>query len=213
VKEKRQGKGRHFERLWWQFAWPRQEMRDSLATLDRYIAIGAHGKRMQVAWEDVQTLPSNAMCVFAFEDDFSMGILLSRAHDAWAWARSSTIGTGLRYTPSTAFETFPWPDSVERTQREAVAAASKALYERRSALCLEHDIGLTKLYNLMDDGGFADLRALHKTLDEAVAAAYGWPKSVAQDPKELVARLTDLNRAISLDERPYSPFRATSNSD
>jgi hypothetical protein len=75
-------------------------------------------------------------------------------------------------------------------------------------LCLEHQLGLTKLYNLMDDGAFADLAALHKTLDVAVAAAYGWPASVAQDPKELVARLTELNRQISEGEREYHPFPA-----
>ena len=91
-------------------------------------------------------------------------------------------------------------------QRAAVAAASVALYERRSALCLEHNIGLTKLYNLMDDGAFADLATLHKRLDEAVAAAYGWPRPVAQDPVELVARLTQLNRDITDGTRPYAPF-------
>jgi hypothetical protein len=67
-------------------------------------------------------------------------------------------------------------------------------------------MGLTKLYNLMDEGGFADLKSLHKSLDVAVAEAYGWPASVAQDSAELVARLTELNRQISTGERPYSPF-------
>lgn len=162
VKGLREGKGRHFERLWWQFAWPRQGMRDALAPLRRYVAIGTHGKRMSVAWADPTTLPSNAVAVFAFDDDYSMGILLSSPHESWAWARSSTIGVGLRYTTDTAFETFPWPDPVTPTQREAIAAASRALYESRSALCLEHNIGLTKLYNLMDEGGFQDLAALHK---------------------------------------------------
>ena len=135
-----------------------------------------------------------------------MGILFSRAHDACAWARSSTLKGDLRYTPTTAFMTFPWPAPVTLEQRAAVAAASVALYERRSALCLEHNIGLTKLYNLMDDGAFADLVGLHKRLYEAVAATCGWPRFVAQDPVELVARLTQLNRDITEDTRPYAPF-------
>ena len=58
----------------------------------------------------------------------------------------------------------------------------------------------------MDDGGFADLQALHKRLDEAVAVAYGWPKSVAQDNAELVARLRDLNHQIIDGRVPYAPF-------
>ncbi|GAA1807880.1 hypothetical protein [Agromyces neolithicus] len=143
--------------------------------------------------------------VFAFDDDHSMGVLLSRARDAWAWARSSTLKGDLRYSPTTAFATFPWPDPTP-AQREAVAAASVALYAKRSELCVEHGLGLTKLYNLMDEGGFTELAALHKQLDEAVAAAYGWPKSVAQQPTELVARLNELNRRIAEGELAYAPF-------
>ncbi|MBX3088734.1 MAG: hypothetical protein KF742_09585, partial [Cryobacterium sp.] len=146
--------------------------------------------------------------VFAFDDDYSMGILLSRAHDAWAWAQSSTLETRLRYTPSTVFETFPWPAPITQAHREEIAAASADLYSRRSALCIEHEIGLTRLYNLMDDGAFTDLATLHRRLDESVAAAYGWPKSVAQDAPELVRRLTELNRQISQGDHTYNPFRA-----
>ena len=58
----------------------------------------------------------------------------------------------------------------------------------------------------MDDGAFIDLAALHKSLDVAVAAAYGWPAGVAQDAAELVRRLTEFNRQISEGERPYNPF-------
>lgn len=197
-----------FKTKWWQFGRPRVPMRKALDPLARYAAVGRHGKRMAIAWVDLWTMASDATNVFAFDDDYSMGILLSKAHDAWAWARSSTLETRLRYTPTTVFETFPWPDPVTPEQRDAVAAASVALYERRSALCLEHNIGLTKLYNLMDDGAFTDLAALHRQLDEAVVAAYNWPKAVAQNPAELVARLTGLNREIAEERRPYSPFGA-----
>jgi len=164
------------------------------------------GKRLFLTWQAPDTLPSDANVVFAFDDDYSMGILLSKTHDAWAWAQSSTLETRLRYTPTTVFETFPWPDPVTDDQRQAVATAASALYARRSELCLEHNMGLTALYNLMDDGGFTDLAALHKKLDVAVAAAYGWPASIAQNPAELVARLTALNREIVEGDRHYNPF-------
>jgi len=206
VKPERAGKGRHFERLWWQFAWPRPEMRAAVAALGRFIASTATGKRLLMSWQDVAVCPSNATVVFAFDDDFSMGVLLSRAHDAWAWARSSTLKGDLRYTPSTAFMTFPFPDPVSPEARARVAAASSALYARRTELCAEHQIGLTKLYNLIDDGAFTDLKALHLALDRSVAAAYGWPESVAQDGPELVRLLTERNREITEGVRPYAPF-------
>lgn len=195
-----------FRSAWWLFGRPRGELRTAVASLSRYIAVGRVGKRALFGWQATTTSPSDATNVFAFDDDYSMGILLSKAHDAWAWAQSSTLKGDLRYTPTTVFATFPWPDPVTDDQRQAVATAASALYARRSELCLEHTMGLTALYNLMDDGGFTDLAALHKKLDVAVAAAYGWPASVAQNPAELVARLTALNREIVEGGRPYSPF-------
>ncbi|MDX2025041.1 DNA methyltransferase [Microcella sp.] len=192
--------------LWWLFAEPRRAMRAALDGKYRYVAVAGHAKRLTVTWQAPWTLASNATNVFAFDDDYSMGILLSKAHDAWAWTQSSTLETRLRYTPTTVFETFPWPDPVSDDQRHAVATAASDLYARRSELCLEHNMGLTALYNLMDAGGFTDLAVLHKKLDVAVAAAYGWPASVAQDPIELVTRLTGLNREIVEGGRPYNPF-------
>ena len=161
---------------------------------------------MTFAWADASWCPSNLVGVFAFDDDYSMGILLSRAHDAWAWAQSSTLETRLRYTPSSVFETFPWPDPVTDEQRERVADASRQLLARRTEICTTEQIGLTKLYNAVDEGAWTDLKALHKELDEAVIDCYGWPKAVAQDAAELVRLLTERNREIVEDGRPYDPF-------
>jgi len=47
-----------------------------------------------------------------------MGILMSRAHDAWAWAQSSTLKGDLRYTPTTVFATFPLPAPLDFTLTE-----------------------------------------------------------------------------------------------
>jgi hypothetical protein len=59
----------------------------------------------------------------------------------------------------------------------------------------------------MDDGAWADLRQLHRELDEAVAAAYGWPRSIAQNADETHRRLLELNRVIAAGTVAYDPFR------
>lgn len=192
-------------RNWWLFGEPRVGLRRQIAGLERYASVGIHGKRLLIAWTAIGTLGSNATDAIAFDDDYSMGILLSKAHDSWAWARSSTLETRLRYTPSSVFETFPWPDPTP-AQRSSIAKASQILYARRSELCLEYSIGLTKLYNLMEDGAFADLAALHRTLDQAVVDAYGWPRAVAQDSEALVGLLSQRNREIADGVRLYDPF-------
>jgi hypothetical protein len=63
-------------------------------------------------------------------------------------------------------------------------------------------------YNQVDEGAYVDLKGLHRKLDEAVTAAYGWPKAVARDGDEMVRRLQKLNREISAGDRTYDPFGA-----
>ena len=73
-------------------------------------------------------------------------------------------------------------------------------------ICLQRQIGLTKLYNEVDEGAYRDLKELHRRLDEAVAAAYVWPKSVAQDSTDSNRRLLELNQAIAVGDVEYEPF-------
>lgn len=134
-----------------------------------------------------------------------MGILASRANVSWAWFRSSSYGKALRYTPSTAFETFSWPQPTAM-QKTIVSQASKALMNRRAAIVAQEEVGLTELYNRVGEGAYADLAKLHRALDEAVAVAYSWPKSVAQSSDEIVRRLGELNIVHATDPGNYNPF-------
>jgi len=192
---------------WWLFGRPRPAMREAVQALQRFAVLPGHAKRLQVVWVSREVLASNATNVFAVDDDFSMAVLQSRAHVSWAWQQSSTLETRLRYTPTSVFMTFPWPDRATESQREYAADVCRELLAHRSDLCLEHNVGLTKLYNAMNDGAYADLKALHKKLDVAIVDCYGWPKTDAQDDKDLVRRLTELNRQITKGERAYDPFR------
>ena len=58
----------------------------------------------------------------------------------------------------------------------------------------------------MDEGAYRDLAAHHRTLDAAVARAYGWLASAAHDPAESNRRLLELNRAIAAGRVAYDPF-------
>jgi hypothetical protein len=168
----------------------------------RFLASTATGKRIFFCWCDEATVASNSTNIFALHRDADFGVLTSSLHQSWAKLQSSTLEDRIRYTPTSAFETFPWPSG----NLDEVADVARRLYARRSEICVERNIGLTKLYNQVDDGAWADLRDLHRELDEAVAAAYGWPRDVAHDPDETNRRLLELNRAIAAGELPYSPF-------
>jgi hypothetical protein len=192
-----------FREKWWLFGRPRGAMRDALVDLERYIGGTATGTRLHFCWVDGDTCPSNAMNVFAFEDDYAMGILCSSLHGAWAWAQSSTMRVDLRYTPTTVFETFPWP-TVSGMQRDSITDACRSLFSLRGQLCIERNIGLTALYNEVDEGMHRELKDLHRKLDRTVVAAYGWPTSAAEDAAESNRRLLELNRAIVSGETEYA---------
>ena len=138
------------------------------------------------------------------------------------------IGNDPRYTPSTTFETFPFPEGLtpnipaanyaDDARAIAIAAAAKRLDELRGNWLNPPDLikrvpelvpgypdrvlpvgdkaaavlkkrTLTNLYNQRP----AWLQDAHRALDEAVAAAYGWPADLSDD--EVLKRLLDLNLA------------------
>ncbi|MGH2884846.1 MAG: type IIL restriction-modification enzyme MmeI, partial [Solirubrobacteraceae bacterium] len=187
---------------WWQFLWPRPVFRMAVASKRRFIAGTATGKRILFCWCSLEVVASNSTNVFALDGDAELGVLMSQIHVAWAKLQSSTLEDRIRYTPSSAFETFPWPGG----EHEEVGDVARRLCAHRTEICVEHEIGLTTLYNQVDEGAWKDLRALHVELDEAVVGAYRWPKHVAHDADESNRRLLELNRAITTGDVEYRPF-------
>lgn len=194
----------HRNPRWWQFLWPRPEFRNAARDLGRFIAGTATAKRVFFVWCEPNWRPSNSTNMFALADDYSMGVLTSAVHCEWASKKSSTLEDRIRYTPSSAFDTFPWPQTTN-DQREQIGALARELLAMRSALCAEHAIGLTVLYNRLDDGAFDQLRSLHRKLDLAVIAAYGWQPALLADTSERNRQLYELNRQITAGE--YSDYR------
>lgn len=182
-------------------------MRVALSRLPRYLARTATGKRLFLTWCSSHWCPSNLTNVFAFEDDFSFGLLSSSARLAWARRWSSTLEDRLRYTPTTVFSTFPWPYPVSAADRDAVSTIGAALWTLRSRLSREGGIGLTQIYNAMEAGAHRELAELHGQLDEAVVQCYGWPKSIAHNLDALVERLAFRNAEICAGSE-YLPFPA-----
>lgn len=189
---------------WWKHSRSVRALFVAIAPLRRYIACPATSKRIFMVWCQPHWYPSNATSVFAFEDDYSLGILQSRIHTLWATERSTKLETRPRYTVN-SFASFPWPRASD-SARESVARVAAQIDPLRRELCLGNGIGLTALYNAVAEGGHSDLAGLNTHLDEVVAEAYGWPASTAHDDAEIIARLSELNRSISAGEVPYQPF-------
>jgi len=65
-------------------------------------------------WLDGAICPDHQLIVIAREDDPTFGVLHSRFHEAWSLRLGTWLGVGNdpRYTPTTTFETFPFPEGL-----------------------------------------------------------------------------------------------------
>lgn len=98
--------------MWWIYYWPRPEMRKKLSNQKRFLARPSVSKYHVFRWVDARVLPDGALVVITREDDTTFGILQSNIHKVWALSRGSTLEDRPAYTPSTTFETFPFPNGL-----------------------------------------------------------------------------------------------------
>ena len=101
----------HRER-WWRHADPRPGMWAALGNLSRYIATPTVAKHRLFVWCDARICPDHQLIVIASDDDTTFGILHSRFHEAWSLRLGTSLEDRPRYTPTTTFETFPFPDGL-----------------------------------------------------------------------------------------------------
>jgi len=160
---------------------------------------------------------SDQLVVFTSSSIALVGLLASAIHGEWVRKYASTLGAGIRYTPSDVFETFPFPADMAPLE-----APGEEMETARNAVMQRRWIGLTKTYNLVNDPDCTDadvqaLRDTHIALDLAVLAAYGWadlnPKHGFHDTAqgrrftispaardEVLDRLLELNHARYAEE-------------
>jgi len=186
-----------YARRWWIHMEPRPAMRKALVELDRFVVTPRVSKHRLFAWAERGILPDSALIAIARDDDYTFGVLHSTPHELWARGMGTQlreVESGFRYTPTTTFETFPFP-LPDEGRRAAIAAIARRLDELRKGWLnpsgVEQDElkrrTLTVLYNQRPTW----LEQAHLQLDEAVLAAYGWPSPLSDD--EILERLLKLN--------------------
>src|SRR5262249_25220335 len=123
---------------WWLYGEARPGLTAAISNLSRYIATPAHSKHRVFAWLDQSVVPTQALILFAREDDYFFGVLHTYLHEIWALRLGTSLEDRPRYTPTTPFETFPfpWPPGKEDTTspiHAAISAAAQQLHEERDA--------------------------------------------------------------------------------
>ncbi len=223
VKPRRLSNAEKFSREnWWLHQRSRPEMRAAIscAGISRYVCTPRVAKHRIFVWFGINVLPDSATNAIARDDDYFFGVLHSKLHEVWSLRMGTSLEDRPRYTPTTTFETFPfpWPPGAEDRSHPAHAAISRAAEQ----LHAERDIWLnpeglsenqlkdrtlTNLYNALSVFRGADsmktkaaaadfaprLDELHRQLDEAVCDAYGWKHEILDDEEEILRRLLALN--------------------
>lgn len=169
---------------YWKFWDKRLAEYARIAKMPRVLATAKVSPTNAVTWVKPGIVIHEKVIIFPLQESWVFGVLQSSFH--WEWVRyyTSTLGgTTLNYSPRDCFETFPFPGPSPLVITESVAnklnAVSDQFYYARSKLMQKKQIGLTKIYNYLNNSSDKSenimwLRATFTDMDYAVATAYGW---------------------------------------
>jgi type II restriction/modification system DNA methylase subunit YeeA len=128
---------------WWKLARPASALFRRLESLARFLVVAEVAKHRVFGWMPQGICPDKNLVVFSRDDDTTFGILHSRFHEAWSLRLGTSLEDRPRYTPTTTFETFPFPagltpnipaaDYAADPRAIRIAAAAKKLDDLRRA--------------------------------------------------------------------------------
>ena len=203
---------------WWQFWRHAPALRHALTTTRHVLVIPSLAPHLLVTRQPSNLCFDHQLIVIALPDPYHLGVLQSRLHAIWARAHGSTLKTDLRYTPTSIFETFPFPtlpgghhDPRRRPktpEATRVATCATTFDRLRRAHCRKHAIGLTRLHNHLElpDPDLTPLRLAYTALNDAVTACYGLPPDLWRDDDAALSALLALNaRHAAACSPPPSP--------
>lgn len=134
-----------YARNWWKHVESRPAMVAALSGLPRFIATPTVSRYRLFDFVESSVCPDHQLIAIAREDDTALGILHSRFHEAWSLRLGSWLGVGNdpRYTPTSTFETYPFPENLTpnvpakdyfaEPNSRRIGAATEKLHMLRSA--------------------------------------------------------------------------------
>jgi type II restriction/modification system DNA methylase subunit YeeA len=97
---------------WWEPWRPRPKMRSLIERSSRYIVTPETAQYRLFVWLSYPVLPDKNLIVIPRDDDLMFGLLQNRFHAAWALRKGSDLEDRPRYTHTTTFATFPFPEGM-----------------------------------------------------------------------------------------------------
>ncbi len=200
IPKERENRHDKLKTYWWKHSTKCTMMRQRLASLSYCFAVPRVSKwaifiPFQSSW-----LAGDKSVVIATNDFYILGILTSSFHRTWMYAQSSTLKADIAYTPTTCFQTFPFPQNCPKEIKTAIRSTMKSLHNFRTEYMENQQCGITQIYNQFFHEPTSQLTKLHAQLDQIVAQAYGIKPN--NDPLEF---LLDLNTEVAQREAQGLP--------
>jgi hypothetical protein len=158
----------------------------------RYLGLPQHSTDtrpyLPTAFLSPEDVTGNALLTVPGADLFTFGVVSSGLFTAWTATVSGRLGSAYRIMPATTYNCLPWPDRSGPDANAVTRAAQDVLAVREQF----PDVSLAHLYDPETMPG--EVRAAHRTLDEAVLTLYGLP---ADAPESVIlANLFDRYAAL-----------------
>ena len=115
---------------WWLHARPAPDLRRAIKRTTRFVGTARVAKYRLFVWLSNSVVVDGQLVVTARAEDTTFGILHSRFHELWALRMGTSLEDRPRYTPTTCFETFPFPlglTPADTAHQQTEATAGGAL--------------------------------------------------------------------------------------
>jgi type II restriction/modification system DNA methylase subunit YeeA len=184
---------------WWLHAETGGGLRTAIDPLSRFPATLSTSKHRVFVWLRPPTFPDQQLYVFARDDDFFFGVLHSRFHEVWSLKLGTRLENRPRYTPTSCFETFPFPNPTAE-QEQAIAELAKELNELRENWLNPPEWTMTRVLEFRGSVGGPWSRFLHEP-DARGIGTVRYPRIEPRD-EECAAKLKKRTLTNLYNERP-----------
>lgn len=170
---------------WWHHGAPRKTLYQTIKNQDKVLARSRISNHHILAFLPAQWIYADGLVIFATEENHDFAVLQSNIHETWARRFSSTLRSDMRYSLTTAFETFPMPILNKKT-RQSLSKLIERLEKQRWQITAKTGNGLNKTYAALHNpkersSMINKLRAIHRQIDQATLEAYSWNDLISDD--------------------------------
>lgn len=132
-------------------------------------------KYIPIDWLPPEIIPGNKLFTIENASLYHFGVLISRVHMGWMRRVAGRFGTSYSYSNTIVYNCFSWPD-VNPRQKARIESTAQEILDARAKF---PDTPFSALYDDMIMP--PELRRAHERNDEAVCAAYGWRRDIAEE--------------------------------